>query len=143
MGNLLGKTNLDDRTGTGYYPCGEWWVYRYYKSAMTGQRVATTSSADNKFDVYATRGSAANTVKVLASTRVNSGTYDIKVTGLSAVGKSGSVSIRTYRFDYDGLYGQVGAPVDLGVYTHAITNDEITFWVAPATAQTAYAFEFQ
>ncbi|PVH80942.1 glycoside hydrolase family 39 protein [Cadophora sp. DSE1049] len=147
LGNLLGKpgagTDAYQPTGTGYWPVGEWQVYKYYASSMTGQRVATTGSADGLFDVYATRGGAANTVKILAGTRGTTGMYDITVTGLSAVGlKSGSVNIRTRRFDNNGKYGEVDAPVDLGVYGHAIENDQITFWVQPETENTAYAFEF-
>lgn len=93
---------------------------------MTGQRVATSGSADGLFDVYATRGAAANTVRILAGTRGTTGLYDITVTGLSAIGlSSGSVNIRTRRFDNNGQYGEVGAPVDLGVYGHTIANDQV------------------
>ena len=130
LGNLLGKpgagTDSYEPTSTGYWPVGEWQVYKYYAGSMTGQRVATTGSADGLFDVYATRGGAANTVKILAGTRGSTGMYDITVTGLSAVGlKSGNVNIRTRMFDNNGKYGEVGAPVDLGVYRHAIENDQV------------------
>ncbi|CZT11833.1 uncharacterized protein RCO7_07477 [Rhynchosporium graminicola] len=146
LGNMLGKPGAGNATyepsGTGYWSVGEWQVYKYYASSMTGERVATSGSADGIFDVYATRGGAANTVKILAGTRGTTGLYDITVTGLSAVGVSSrSVNIRTRRFDNNGKYGQAGAPVDLGVYGHIIENDQITFHVQPETASTAYAFD--
>ncbi|KAL2066670.1 hypothetical protein VTL71DRAFT_2742 [Oculimacula yallundae] len=147
LGNMLGKPGAGTSTyvpsGTGYWPVGEWQIYKYYGSSMTGERLATSGSADGKFDVYATRGGAANTVKILAGTRGTTGLYDITVTGLSAVGlTSGNVNVRTRRFDNNGQYGEVGAPVDMGVWGHTIANDQITFHVQPATASTAYAFEF-
>jgi hypothetical protein len=131
LGNLLGKpgagTDAYDPKGKGYYPAGEWHVYKYYGTEMTGNRVATVGSADKLFDVYATRGSTANSVRILAGARGASGTWDVKVTGLNAVGlnKSGTVSVRTWRFDYNGKYGEVAGPVDLGVVRHEITNNEV------------------
>ncbi|KAK4139454.1 glycoside hydrolase family 39 protein [Dichotomopilus funicola] len=133
MGNLLGKpgagTTSYNPHGQGYYPAGEWHVYKYYGTNMTGTRVATAGSADRAFDVYATRGSTANSVKILASSRGADGIWDIKVTGLDAVGLpvSGSVSTQTWRFDYKGKYGEVGTPVNLGVVVHQYSNNEV--WV--------------
>ncbi|KAL2132891.1 hypothetical protein VTI74DRAFT_3169 [Chaetomium olivicolor] len=130
--------------GEGYYPAGEWHVYKYYGTNMTGTRVTTTGSGDRIFDVYATRGSTANSVKILASSRGTHGIWDLKVTGLDALGlpTSGTISIRTWRFDYNGTYGEVGTPVDLGVVAHQYTNNEVVFWVSPANRLNAYAFEF-
>ena len=51
MASLLGKTNTSDCTGTGYYPNGEYEVYKYYNQNMTGTRAATTGSGDGVLDV--------------------------------------------------------------------------------------------
>ncbi|KAF4550483.1 Hypothetical protein D9617_17g047510 [Elsinoe fawcettii] len=137
LANLLG------RTGTEYYPNGEWQLYKYYGS-MGGNRVATSGPADGGFDVFATRGTESKSVKIIAGNRANTRTYDITVTGLTSVGlpAAGTINMRTLRFDWNGRFGEIGAPVDLGVVPHQYSNDQVTFWVAPETANTAYAFEF-
>ncbi|KAG8625522.1 hypothetical protein KVT40_007273 [Elsinoe batatas] len=137
LANLVGKN------GTEYFPNGDWQLYKYY-GGMAGTRVSTSGSADGGFDVFATKGDVAKSVKVLAGNRGNTQTYDLTVNGLTSVGlpASGTVDIRTFRFDWNGPFGDVGAPVDLGVYSHQYSGDQVTFWVTPETANTAYAFEF-
>lgn len=121
LANLLGQ-NEDGS----YYPNGEYQVYKYYKN-MQNNRVATTSSADGNFDVFATRGDLSNSVKILAGPRLTTDQYDITVEGMNAVGlpTSGNVTIRTRRFDWAGQFGQVGDPVDLGLYTHQYSNNKV------------------
>ncbi|KAJ0361232.1 hypothetical protein COL26b_013796 [Colletotrichum chrysophilum] len=121
-----------------------WWVYNYYTHSMTGNRVATTSSGDRLFEVYATRGSSANSVKILTGLKSSAGdrVYDVRVTGLSTVGISGTVKIRTLRFNHVDWWLEGPAPTDLGTVTHTVTNNEVTFFVDPDNQYTAYAFEF-
>ncbi|KAF2224101.1 glycoside hydrolase superfamily [Elsinoe ampelina] len=137
LANVVGKN------GTEYFPNGEWQLYKYY-GGMTGTRVATSGSADGGFDVFATKGDVAKSVKVLAGNMGNTRTYDITINGPKSVGlpASGKVDIRTFRFDWNGRFGKIGAPVDLGVYSHQYSGDQVTFWVTTETANTAYAFEF-
>ncbi|KAJ8118500.1 hypothetical protein OPT61_g533 [Boeremia exigua] len=139
MANLLGR-NQDGS----YYPNGEYQVYKYYNS-MRDTRVATSGSADGKFDVFATRGSTRDSVKILAGSRLTTDEYDITIEDMNAVGlpESGSVTIQTLRFDWAGQFGQVDQPVNLGSYTHQYSGNKLTFWVRPATTSTAYAFEFK
>ena len=94
---------------------------------MRDTRAATSSSTDGKFDVFATSGGKANSVKILAGGRLTTDQYDIAVEGLSAVGlpESGSVTIRTRRFDWAGQSGSVGEPVDLGLYTHTYSANKV------------------
>ncbi|KAF2024296.1 hypothetical protein EK21DRAFT_104781 [Setomelanomma holmii] len=94
-------------------------------------RVATSSSANNLFDV-------------LAGNRRNTNTYDITITGLISVGlpSSGTVKIRTRRFNWTGQYSPVMTVDDLGIVEHTYTNDAVTFWITPDKIETAYAFEF-
>lgn len=145
---LLGKPNAGtssyNATQAGYWGNGEFNVYKYYATNMTGQRVQTTGSADRLFDVYATRGSTANSVKMLCGSRLASGLWDILVTNLTSVGlpESGTVVIHAYQFNYDdGEFGNVPHPVDQGTWPHTYTNNQLVFPVGPTTT-TGYAFEF-
>lgn len=121
MANMLGQ-NQDGS----YFPNGDYQVYKYYKS-MGNTRVASTSSADRKFDVFATRGESRDSVKILAGSRLTTDEYDITIEDMSAVGlpESGNVTIQTRRFDWAGQFGQVGDPVDLGLYTHEYSANKV------------------
>ncbi|CAH0038495.1 unnamed protein product [Clonostachys solani] len=139
-----GMAGLVNFEGTRYFPSAQWYVYNYYANSMTGNRVATTSSGDGMFEVFATRGSSKDSVRILTGLRPKVGvrTYDVRVTGLSALGISGSVQIRTKRFTHLDWYLEGSAPTDLGIATHTVSDDQITFWVTPDNEYTAYAFEF-
>ncbi|KAI8303587.1 hypothetical protein K4K61_006917 [Colletotrichum sp. SAR11_59] len=139
-----GMAGLVNFSGSNYFRAAQWWVYNYYTHSMTGNRVATTSSGDRLFEVYATRSSSANLVKILTGLKSSAGdrVYDVRVTGLSAVGISGTVKIRTLRFNHVDWWLEGPAPTDLGIVTHTVTNDEVTFFVDPDNQYTAYAFEF-
>jgi hypothetical protein len=151
--NLLGKPGATEdctsatgcATSTGYWPNGEYQIYKYYNLQMTGTRVQTTGSPDGKFDIYATRsGTTASSVKMLCGSRLTAGTWDILVTGLSAVGlpSSGSITIHARQFNYvNGTFGDVENPVDQGTNAHTYSNDQLVFYVSPNTT-TGYAFEF-
>ncbi|KAF5534685.1 glycoside hydrolase family 39 [Fusarium mexicanum] len=141
LANLLVKNSGGD-----YSPAGEWHVYQYYNQAMKGNRVGTSPSDDELFEVYATRGGSAGTVKILAAIRPVAGkkTYNLAITGLSAVKIKGTtVRVRTYRFDGPNVSTAVGAPVDLGTFKHTIKNDQITFFVSADDRTQAFAFEFE
>ncbi|CVL07252.1 uncharacterized protein FMAN_15354 [Fusarium mangiferae] len=140
MANLLIK-NDDD-----YSPTGEWHVYSYYYKEMRGQRVATSPSDDEFFEVYATRGGTAGTVRVLASVRPVAGkkTYNLVIKGLHSVKITGkTVRVRTKRFDGPNRETSIQGPVDLGTFKHTIRNDQINFWITPDEVTQAYAFEFE
>ncbi|KAH7002475.1 glycoside hydrolase superfamily [Ilyonectria destructans] len=140
-----GMAGLVNFSGSNYFRAAQWWVYNYYSKSMTGNRVATTSSGDGVFEVYATRGSSKDSVKLLTGLRPTFGvrTYDVTVKGLSAVGVSGgTVKIRTKRFNHVEWNLEGPAPTDLGVVEHTVSNDQITFFVTPDNQYTAYAFEF-
>ncbi|KAH7122116.1 glycoside hydrolase superfamily [Dactylonectria estremocensis] len=140
MANVLVSGNGD------YSPTGEWHVYSYYSKEMKGQRVATSPSDDELFEVYATRGGGAGSVKVLAAIRPVAGkkTYDLSISGLSALKIKGStVRVRTKRFDGPTRETAISGPVDLGVFRHTIRNDQINFWVSADAVTSAFAFEFE
>lgn len=162
--DLLANLLVKNATTGEYSTTGEWHVYDYYVREMTGQRVATTPSSDELFEVYATRFSTLNSVKVLAAVRPIAGlrTYDITITGLSAVGHTGNrVKIQTRRFDGPSVTTEINGSVDLGIYEHEVVDDkvresfrplgsrrscinmafQVTFWVRPDVRTNAYAFE--
>ncbi|KAH7007690.1 glycoside hydrolase family 39 protein [Ilyonectria destructans] len=150
FGNLLGKpgatqdcTSSACNTTAGYWGNGEYNVYKYYNLNMTGQRVQTIGSPDNLFDIYATRDGK-KSVKMLCGSRLTSGTWDILVTGLDAIGlpSAGTITIQAYQFNYvDGQFGNVPAPVNQGTYPHTYSGNQLVFYVSPDTT-TGYAFEF-
>ena len=119
MGGLIYKRN------SGYYPNGEWQLYKYY-AAMQGTRVATTPSPDHRFDVFATK--TGNMTKILAGTRSVKAPYEIKISGLGSVGLSekGYVTVQVYRFDWAGDQGEVKAPVNLGSSSLAYSSGTVS-----------------
>lgn len=144
MASLLGKTTTSDCTGTGYYPNGEYEVYKYYNLKMTGVRAGTQGSADGKLDVYTTIG--ATTVRNLVGMLNDTGTWYLTINNLSAVGlpKSGSLAIQTWGFDDDGHFGQEGHPSNRGIASHKYSGNSVTFPVYQTSQDenTAWAFEF-
>jgi len=125
--------------GSNYKANGEWYVYNYYVTMSEGesvQRVKTTASQDEAFDVFGTINGG--TVKLLAGTRSVAGEYAIQVNGLSAT--AASVSVRALRFDWAGPGADTGAPVDLGASTYAVEGGSLVIPVSAGNT-TAYAFE--
>ncbi|KAI5307917.1 hypothetical protein KEM55_007060, partial [Ascosphaera atra] len=155
LANLLGKPNADkqgdgdgganayDPYGKDYWPVGEWQVYKYYTTNMTGERLETTGSNDMTFDVYSVIDDS--TIKVLAGARLTEGKFSIQVNGVAtALGiatSKGSVSVKTLRFGNNGTYGYVGAPETVGVSDVQYTNDMVELDVQQNDNSTAWAFE--
>lgn len=111
-----------------YKPTGEWHVYDYYVNKMQGSRLATSASADEVFEVYATRVDSYDTTKILASVRPIAGIkeYDITVTGLREAGlTSDTVQVKTWVFEGPDRDTAVDGPVDLGVAEHQIVDDKV------------------
>ncbi|KAL2869553.1 glycoside hydrolase superfamily [Aspergillus lucknowensis] len=134
MGNLIWNG------GSGYFPNGEWQLYKYYAS-MTGDRVATTASEDRLFDVFATKTN--DTVKIIAGTRTVDQAYEVQVSGLSTLGLpiDGSIDVRSLRFDWGGYQVEVGDPVDLGTESYDYSSDKLVIPVDPPTNSAAFAYE--
>ncbi|TVY75814.1 hypothetical protein LSUE1_G004577 [Lachnellula suecica] len=144
MGSLVSKASQTSATAGGYFPNGDFQVYKYYNLNMTGHRVGSSPSADLKLDTYATVGT--DLVRVLTGVRITTGTWQITINDLSAVGlpTSGTLNIRTWSFPYPsgGHFGEVDAPTDLGYYGHVYSGNSVTFPVYQTDTTTAYAFEF-
>jgi hypothetical protein len=119
LGNLIYKND------NGYYPNGEWQLYRYY-AEMEGNRIASTASSDLRFDVFAVK--SGSTVKIIAGTRTIQASYEIKITGLKSLGlpETGSVNVKVLRFDWAGDQGEIGAPVDVGTSSLQYSSDTVS-----------------
>ncbi|RHZ54011.1 glycoside hydrolase family 39 protein [Aspergillus thermomutatus] len=148
LASLLGKPNAEtaySATGTGYYPNGDYQVYKYYNRNMTGHRVGTLPSSDLKLEAYATVGDDGY-ARVLVGVRITQGTWELQLNELSALGlpTSGTLNVHTWGFPVasDVHYGEVDGPKDLGWYGHAYSGDTVTFPVYQTDTTTAYAFEF-
>lgn len=147
LASLLGKPDADTSdyspTEAGYWPNGEWQVYHYYHTNMTGYRVSTTGSTDRIMDAYATVGT--DKVRVLVGSRQETGTWNLTISGLDAIdlGSSGTITVQTWGFsNTGGHYGEVDAPSDLGLVDHTFTDGSVTFPIYQTDTTTSYAFEF-
>ncbi|KAK7045964.1 hypothetical protein VNI00_006959 [Paramarasmius palmivorus] len=140
--SLLGKPDLNTWSATGYYGNGEYQVYKYYASTMKGHRVATTRSTDKKMDSYAVVDT--NRVRILVGGRRVTGTYQLTIDNLSAIGlpTSGSMSVHTLQFDWAGRYGRVDGPKDLGYVSHSYSGNSLSFPIYQTSTTTTWAFEF-
>ncbi|KAG8868897.1 hypothetical protein FRB98_003162 [Tulasnella sp. 332] len=165
LAGLLGKTNVNSATGTGYFANGgmiydasptlDWFlrlsswnpfspeynVYHYYATTMTGYRVQTTGSTDRLMDCYAVVGS--NTVRILVGGRLTTGTYELVIDSISSLGlaTSGTITVHTYQFAYAGVY--TASPMtDLGTVAHTYTGNTLSFPIYQTSTTTTWAFEF-
>ncbi|KAG8872747.1 hypothetical protein FRB98_009436 [Tulasnella sp. 332] len=141
LAGLLGKTDVNSATGTGYFANGEYNVYHYYATTMTGYRVQTTGSTDRLMDCYAVVDS--NTVRILVGGRLTTGTYELVIESISSLGlaTSGTITVHTYQFAYAGVY--TASPMtDLGTVAHTYTGNTLSFPIYQTSTTTTWAFEF-
>ncbi|KAL9114092.1 MAG: hypothetical protein Q9227_001864 [Pyrenula ochraceoflavens] len=143
LASLLYKPNPSSPTATGYYPNGDYQVYKYYAQSMTGHRVGTLPSGDLKLDSYATVG---DKVRILVGARITSGTWNLQVNGLTSVGlpSSGTLNIDTYAFRAGSNVHntEVDAPTFLNTVGHSYSGGSVTFPIYQTDTTTAYTFEF-
>lgn len=147
MGNLVSKTGAPSAStcnGQGYFPNGEYQLYKYFNLNMTGYRASTEGSGDGLADAYTTIGS--DKVRTIAGVRLATGTWLLTFNNLSSVGlpTAGQLPVQTWAFTFNGLWGRVDAPQDRGVYTHTYSGNSVSFEIrVPAADQpVAFAFEF-
>lgn len=147
LANLLTKPGAPDDAdcgARGYRPNGEWHVYAYYGSNMTGRRLATEGSADGLADAYATVDEDA--VRVLFGSRNATGTWSVRLDNLDSLGfaKSGSVTVRTWGFVNEGTYGAVEGPEDRGLEEIEYCDGSVTIEIEvdDEDIETSFAFEF-
>ncbi|KAJ0345045.1 hypothetical protein COL26b_010114 [Colletotrichum chrysophilum] len=136
LGNLVAKNDQ------GYYPNGEWQLYKYYAN-MVGEQVLTAASSDLKFDAFAVLSNGY--LKILAGTRTVQNRYDIVLKGLAELGlpAQGTLEVHRYQFDWGGAQGLVYDALDLGSFTYSYSAGELTIPHDPPTAATAFAYEIK
>jgi hypothetical protein len=121
-------------------------MYRYYAQDMAGTRLNTTGSPDRVLDVFSTLGSD-GVVRILTGVRRGTGTWEIEVRNLQALGfpSNGNVNIRTWGFDDVGARGASNGPSDRGRNSHTYTNGVLTFPIYQTSQDrtTAWAFEIR
>jgi len=145
LGKPHGKVDTYLPAQADYWPNGEYFVYQYYNRNMTGTRLGSSPSTDMKIDTYATLG-ADKIVRVLTGVRIATGTWNVQLANLTAVGlpAAGTLNIRTFAFTAgaDPHYDETNPPSDLGCYGHAYSGDSVTFPVFQNDKITAYSFTF-
>ncbi|KAJ7512235.1 glycoside hydrolase superfamily [Mycena galericulata] len=148
-GNWLSGANLQDflsgllwKSGSTYFANGEWQVYNYYATSMTGYRVATTGSTDRLMDNFAVVGT--NIVRILVGGRLVTGTYTLQIKNLSALGlpTAGTIDVQTRQFSFAGTEAEEGAPTALGLVAHTYTGNVLSFPIFQTDTVTTWAFEF-
>lgn len=152
MASLLSKPTADktyyDPSGGDYYPNGDFQVYKYYNTNMTGLRLGTLPSANKKLDAYATAD--VDLVRTLVGVRGEDvvGTWSLTINDLGEVGldQTGTLKIHTWGFpvsEDDVHYGRVNGPKDLGWADHPYSGSSVTIPIYQTDTMTAYAFEFE
>lgn len=111
---------------------------------MTGHRASSSGSADGAADAFATVDS--DRVRILAGVRQQVGEWTLQIDNLPSVGlpSEGTVTVQTYAFVDNGVYGAVDAPQDRGTFDHQISGGSVSFAIysPQEDVDTAYAFEF-
>jgi hypothetical protein len=143
FGGLLTKrSNPANYAATDYAATPGYQVYKYYNLNMTGLRATTTGSPDKWFDTYATIGT--DKVRILAGTKLRTGTYSIAVRGLDAVGYTSGSSVPVTAYLFDGSSNKVIAtgPVAKDTTNRSIAQNAITIPVSLTNSYAGWAFEF-
>ncbi|KAG8822362.1 hypothetical protein FRC17_009590 [Serendipita sp. 399] len=142
LASLLGKTDVNNWAGTGYYGNGEWLVYNYYATQMTGYCVATTGSTNRLMDSYAVVGNWI--IRILVGVRQTTGTYTLQIRNLSTLGlpSSGNMVVQTGQFNWSGKFGRQDSPQNLGTWSHTYSGNMLSFLIYQNDQVTTWAFEF-
>lgn len=119
-------------------------MYKYYAQSMTGTRLATEGSADGVLAIFSALGSDGK-VRILTGVRVRTGTWEIEVRNLPALGipADGQIIIQTFGFDDFGARAASNEPSDRGTFTHTYSGGVLRFPVfqKQQDVETAWAFE--
>lgn len=145
--NLLSKPKSGqsyDELATGYYPAREFPVYSYYRQKMQGIRVQTVMTPNTLSDAYAVICDSGRTLRILSGTRPATGTWQIQINSLSAIGlpTSGSVTTRVIQFNSaPTLYDAVDLPFDQGAATWYYGDDYLVWTIFQDDPELTWAFE--
>lgn len=144
LSNLLSRVgDFNDVTNTDYTPAAGYWIYQYYRNAMTGYRVSTISSSDGNCDVFATVGT--DKVRLLITCHFSSVDYNIQVNNLASIGypADGTIDVQVTRFNSTSSPSDpIPAPYGVGSFQMQVSNGVGSIPVFPVNTDYAYAFDW-
>jgi hypothetical protein len=114
-------------------PTGTWWPYKWYGD-MAGTMVQTVPATQTGLDGFASYDGTRRIVNVVFGNE--SGTNAVRVTGLSGLGSSVSVTLESA--PSSGRFTAVTAPTAISTATYAVSGGAITVPVAAMDAGRAY-----
>ncbi|WP_030442282.1 CBM35 domain-containing protein [Actinoplanes subtropicus] len=114
-------------------PTGTWWPYKWYGD-MAGNMVQTVPATQTGLDGFAAYDGTRKIVNAVVGNE--SGTNSVKVTGLSALGSSVSVTLESA--PNSGRFTAVTAPTAISTSTYAVSGGTITVTVPNMDAGRAY-----
>jgi len=119
-------------------PTGTWWPYKWYGD-MAGNMVQTVPAAQTGLDGFAAYDGTRKIVNAVVGNE--SGTNFVRVTGLSALGSSVSVTLESAA--NSGRFTAVTAPTAISTSTYAVSGGAITVTVPTMDAGRAYHLVIQ
>ena len=119
-------------------PTGTWWPYKWYGD-MAGNMVQTVPATQTGLDGFAAYDGTRKIVNAVVGNE--SGTNNVRVTGLSALG--GSVSVKLESAPSSGRFTAVSAPTAISTSTYAVSGGAITVTVPNMEAGRAYHLVIQ
>jgi hypothetical protein len=144
MAGLVGKpgagTDKYDDKAAGYWLTAEGQVYKYYASAMTGQRLKTEpiGGEGELGDVFATLDG--HKIRVLVGTRVRTGNLEVEVNGFE---KDGAVKVTKLLFKGDAAdhLKEYGPPESSSLKELEVQSGKLLIPVDYSDSTSAFAFE--
>jgi hypothetical protein len=119
-------------------PTGSWWLYKWYGD-MAGNMVTTTPPAQTGVDGFASFDPTRRIASIVLGN--DSGTDNVRVTGLSTLGSS--VQVRLESTPASGRFTAVAAPTTISTTTMTVSNGQLTVPVPNMTATSAYHLVIQ
>ncbi|MCU7727623.1 hypothetical protein ODJ79_28220 [Actinoplanes sp. KI2] len=119
-------------------PTGTWWPYKWYGD-MAGNMVQTVPATQTGLDGFAAYDGTRKIVNAVVGNE--SGTNYVRVTGLSALGSSVSVTLESA--PSSGRFTAVTAPTAISTSTYAVSGGAITVTVPTMDAGRAYHLVIQ
>lgn len=119
-------------------PTGTWWPYKWYGD-MAGSMVQTVPATQTGLDGFAAYDSTRKIVNAVVGNE--SGTNNVRVTGLSALG--GQVSVTLESAPSSGRFTAVPAPTAISTATYTVSGGAVTVPVPDMDVKRAYHLVIQ
>lgn len=129
-------------TSTGYFPTAEYYIYKYYKSEMGGQRLKTMPTSEIDGEVYAVLGP--EMLRVLAGTRNAKGKWRIVLKDGTSLGFEDrtTTTVKVLLFAAkDNHFESCNGPHELETRKVQWQDGELCLEIHQDNPAVAYAFE--